>query len=216
MISAKANPAGDPREYLDSQGKIRPEYQAAFQLLEGLGKDRLGDLWRQGRREAQLDAFSFLLDPRVYRSIPIDWIPRVVPRREWEVISAGVSQRLKALNLFLTDLYNGQQSVVPEDVIYSCQYFYPEYQDFRPARDVFRTYLRLRPGAPGGWPVRGAGGQSAHPFRNHLPAQVLPAAGETDAGVSFGITTLCPSISGKRISICFIPSATGKTRYACC
>ncbi|MDE2844974.1 MAG: circularly permuted type 2 ATP-grasp protein [Chloroflexota bacterium] len=137
MISAKANPAGDPREYLDSQGRIRPEYQAAFQLLEGLGKDRLGDLWRQGRREAQLDAFSFLLDPRVYRSIPIDWIPRVVPRREWEVISAGVSQRLKALNLFLTDLYNGQQSVVPEDVIYSCQYFYPEYQDFRPARDVF-------------------------------------------------------------------------------
>ena len=137
MFPEAGGSAINPREYLDSKGDVRHEYQAAFQLLERLGKDRLSDLWRQGRKEAQLDAFSFLLDPRVYRSIPIDWIPRVISRREWEVISAGVSQRLKALNLFLADLYNGQQSVVPDDVIYSCQYFYPEYQDFRPARDVF-------------------------------------------------------------------------------
>ena len=73
----------------------------------------------------------------MFRTIPTDWIPRIIPQSEWEAISAGVTQRLKALNLFLLDLYTGQQKVVPEDVIYSCQYYYPQYQDFRPARDVF-------------------------------------------------------------------------------
>ena len=102
-----------------------------------MGKERLGELWRQGRRIAKLDGFTFLLDPKVFRTIPTDWIPRIIPQSEWEVIGAGVTQRLKALNLFLLDLYTGQQQVVPDDVIYSCQYYYPEYQDFRPAKDVF-------------------------------------------------------------------------------
>ena len=124
-------------EYLDSAGEILPSYQSAFHALEGLGPEKLAELWRQGKRKAALDGVTFLLDPKVFRTIPTDWIPRIIPQSEWEAISAGVTQRLKALNLFLLDLYTGQQKVVPEDVIYSCQYYYPQYQDFRPARDVF-------------------------------------------------------------------------------
>lgn len=125
------------KEYLDAAGRIRPGYQEVFHALERLGKERVGELWRQGRRRAALDGFTFRLDPRAFRTIPTDWIPRIIPQSEWETISAGVTQRLRALNLFLLELYTGQQRVVPEDVIYSCQYYYPEYQDFRPARDVF-------------------------------------------------------------------------------
>lgn len=124
-------------EYLDSAGEVRPVYREVFRTLEEMGTQRLADLWRRAKREADLDAFSFLLDPKVFRTVPTDWIPRIIPQEEWEVIGAGVEQRLKALNLFLLDLYTGQQTVVPDDVIYSCQYYYPEYQDFRPARDVF-------------------------------------------------------------------------------
>ena len=137
MFPETANPSEHPREYLDSSREIRPEYREAFKLLESLGRERLGELWQRGRREAQLDAFSFLLDPSVYRTVPTDWIPRIIRQREWEAISIGVAQRLRALNLFLMDLYNGQQTTVPQDVVYSSQYFYPEYQDFRPAGEVF-------------------------------------------------------------------------------
>ena len=124
-------------EYLDADGAVLPRYQDALGAIESMGKERLGELWRQGKRNAELDGFTFLLDPKVFRTIPTDWIPRIIPQSEWEVIGAGVTQRLKALNLFLLDLYTGQQQVVPDDVIYSCQYYYPEYQDFRPAKDVF-------------------------------------------------------------------------------
>ena len=137
MLQTTFNPSGKLAEYMDSRGEIRPGYRDAFRALETLGKARLGDLWRLGRREAALDGFTFLMDPKAYRSIPTDWIPRIIPQAEWEGIGAGITQRLRALNLFLLDLYNGRQTVVPDDVIYSCQYFYPEYQGFRPSRDVF-------------------------------------------------------------------------------
>ena len=93
--------------------------------------------WRQAKREVKLDGFSFLLDPKNFRPVPTDWIPRVIPKDEWDRIGKGVEQRLKAINCFLGDLYAGTQTSVPDDVIYTCQFFYPEYQGFRPAKDVF-------------------------------------------------------------------------------
>ena len=137
MLSTRVGGGATNNECLDATGQVRPAYREVFQTLEGLGRERLGKLWREGRRRAELDGFTFLLDPKVFRTIPTDWIPRIVPQSDWEVIEAGVTQRLKALNLFLLDLYAGRQQVVPDDVIYSCQYFYPEYQGFRPARDIF-------------------------------------------------------------------------------
>ena len=124
-------------ECLDGESRARPPYAAALAACESLGAAELSQRWRQAKRTAALDAFSFLLDPKTFRTIPTDWIPRIIPQGEWAVIGAGVEQRLKALNRFLLDLYNGGQTIVPEDVIYSCQYFYPEYQGFRPAKDVF-------------------------------------------------------------------------------
>ena len=137
MIPSADTTGATHSEYLDADGAVLPRYQGALGAIESMGKERLGELWRQGKRNAELDGFTFLLDPKVFRTIPTDWIPRIIPQSEWEVIGAGVTQRLKALNLFLLDLYTGQQKVVPDDVIYSCQYYYPEYQDFRPAKDVF-------------------------------------------------------------------------------
>ncbi len=137
MLPRRFEPGAACSEYLGADGGVHPRYRNAFDLLEEMGQERLATRWRQGRRMAALDAFTFLLDPRVYRTVPTDWIPRIIPQGEWETISAGITQRLRALNLFLLDLYNGGQTVAPDDVIYSCQYFYPEYQGFRPAGDVF-------------------------------------------------------------------------------
>ena len=78
-----------------------------------------------------------MLDPKEFRTVPTDWIPRLIPRDEWDVISRGVAQRLKAINRFLVDLYCGEQEIVPPDVMYSCQFYNPELQDHHPARDVF-------------------------------------------------------------------------------
>ena len=124
-------------EYRTESGDVRPLYADVMAALDEIGEDGMTERWRKAKREVELDAFSFALDPKEFRPVPTDWIPRIIDIDEWEVIKAGVEQRLKALNMFLLDLYAGQQSVVPEDVVYSCQYFYPEFQGFRPAKDVF-------------------------------------------------------------------------------
>ena len=69
--------------------------------------------------------------------MPTDFLPRVIPLEHWETIAAGVSQRIRAINHFLVQLYSGGQDVVPDEAIYTSQYFYPEVQGFRPPKDVF-------------------------------------------------------------------------------
>ncbi|MGJ3262289.1 MAG: circularly permuted type 2 ATP-grasp protein [Salinarimonas sp.] len=55
------------------------------------------------------------------RLIPFDIIPRVITKDEWERVEAGLTQRVRAINLFLADLYGPQKSlaagIVPPELI---------------------------------------------------------------------------------------------------
>ena len=137
MLTDSATLTQTLNECLEAGGAVRPIYRALIEQLDLMGAAEMQRRWRQADEQAALDAFSFLLDPREFRAMPVDWIPRIIPAEHWENISRGVSQRLKAINRFLGDLYCGGQDIVPPDVMFSCQYFNPELQDFRPARDVF-------------------------------------------------------------------------------
>ena len=105
--------------------------------MDSIGLQGLRKRWANANNRSALDAFTFMLDPKEFRTVPTDWIPRLIPADEWDVIARGVAQRLKAINRFLLDLYCGEQQVVPPDVMYSCQYYNPELQDYHPANDVF-------------------------------------------------------------------------------
>lgn len=124
-------------ECLNADGSVKPVYRNLVDTMDGLGVDGLQSRWRAANDRAALDAFTFMLDPREFRTVPTDWIPRLIPADEWDMVARGVAQRLKAINRFLLDLYCGEQDVVPPDVMYSCQHYNPELQDFRPAQDVF-------------------------------------------------------------------------------
>jgi uncharacterized circularly permuted ATP-grasp superfamily protein len=45
------------------------------------------------------------------REWPFDIIPRTILKKEWEYIEAGLKQRLQALNLFITDVYNDRKII---------------------------------------------------------------------------------------------------------
>ena len=46
----------------------------------------------------------------VERPFPLDLVPRVIARREWEIIEAGVAQRVQALEAFLADVYSDRRA----------------------------------------------------------------------------------------------------------
>lgn len=67
---------------------------------------------RQKIKEFQTYMDKFAVNFNLYkdgnfieRSLPFDVIPRIIETKEFDIIDKGLSQRIKALNLFLEDLY---------------------------------------------------------------------------------------------------------------
>lgn len=60
------------------------------------------------------------------RLIPFDIIPRLLSSKEWDFISKGTIQRVKALNMFLHDIYHDQliikEGLVPQSLLQNSQY----------------------------------------------------------------------------------------------
>ncbi|MEK4229578.1 circularly permuted type 2 ATP-grasp protein [Solibacillus sp. FSL H8-0538] len=64
------------------------------------------------------------------RTMPFDFVPIIIPAEAWETIEKGMKQRVKALNLFLHDVYNEQKivqaGVVPKTLIDNNPYYYKQ------------------------------------------------------------------------------------------
>ena len=64
------------------------------------------------------------------RAWPFDIVPRIIPKSEWDVVEAGLKQRVMALNLFIDDLYHGQKivkdGVFPKEVLAKSKNFRPQ------------------------------------------------------------------------------------------
>jgi len=72
---------------------------------------------------------------------PFDIVPRIIERTEWNEIEAGLEQRIRALNLFLTDVYNDAQivkdGIVPADLLYSATTYREACKGFTPPQGVW-------------------------------------------------------------------------------
>src|ERR1700742_840863 len=75
------------------------------------------------------------------RIFPFDLIPRIIPRDEWEHVERGLVQRIRALNLFLHDIYHEQRIVkeghIPIEVVRSAKHFRPEFMGFDVPKDIY-------------------------------------------------------------------------------
>ncbi len=75
------------------------------------------------------------------RLIPFDIIPRLLGHDEWLRLEAGLIQRVKALNMFLTDVYGAKEiiraGVMPEDLVFRNPAYRPEMQGHRVPHDIW-------------------------------------------------------------------------------
>ncbi|MFT4028971.1 MAG: circularly permuted type 2 ATP-grasp protein [Protaetiibacter sp.] len=74
------------------------------------------------------------------RPFPLDAVPRVIAQSEWVSVEAGVKQRVKALEAFLSDVYGTQRAVldgvIPASLISSSNHFHREAHGIEPANGV--------------------------------------------------------------------------------
>jgi uncharacterized circularly permuted ATP-grasp superfamily protein len=107
-----------PNEVFLPEGTLRRIYEPVFDELERTGPRR----WEEKLRRAH----DLLLDEQHAFGIrdgdkthPTDWIPRIVPASDWERLQGGLTQRLRAINVFLARLEAGKEEVVPREVVES-------------------------------------------------------------------------------------------------
>jgi uncharacterized circularly permuted ATP-grasp superfamily protein len=111
-------------EMRDARGKVRPHYAALAARIETLSSEELAERQKTLERFFLLQGITFTVygaESSTERIIPTDLLPRIISAEEWKTIEAGLTQRLKALNMFLADIYSGQQilmdGVVPRDLV---------------------------------------------------------------------------------------------------
>ena len=136
-----------PRTYDElfrGDGSPRDEVADLVAELDQLG--RLEFMTRQRLAEGALFrggvTFSVYSDARGQEKIfPFDLIPRVIPGRTWHTIERGLIQRVAALNLFLSDLYDGQRILkekrIPESMVFGTAGYLKELHGIRPREGVY-------------------------------------------------------------------------------
>ncbi|MEW6640083.1 MAG: circularly permuted type 2 ATP-grasp protein [Pseudomonadota bacterium] len=125
-------------------GSLRPAYQALSHWLQEMPPDAL----EYRRQEAELLFRRIGITFAVYgdaeaqeRLIPFDVVPRILSGKEWTQLERGLKQRVKALNLFLRDIYHGRDilraGIIPDDLIFQNPVFRPEMNGQDVPHDVY-------------------------------------------------------------------------------
>jgi uncharacterized circularly permuted ATP-grasp superfamily protein len=75
------------------------------------------------------------------RLIPFDIIPRIIAASEWQALSAGLEQRVRALNAFLADVYNERRilaaGIIPKALVLENEAYQPHMVGFRPPGGIY-------------------------------------------------------------------------------
>ena len=111
-------------EVFAAPGVPRPQYEALSRRLATLGPDEVDARRRAADLSFRVGGITFAVNQGaegVEKIMPFDLIPRMIVHDEWDRIARGLEQRIRALNLFLADIYHGQRilraGVLPAELV---------------------------------------------------------------------------------------------------
>ena len=180
-VSVEERPAPSllSRKFFDEMrapdGTVRHAYAELASLLDNLSIDSL-----VAKQNAAEELFRRLgITFAVYgeggsteRLIPFDLIPRILDRSEWNLVERGCLQRVKAINVFLYDIYHDQEilkaGLIPPELVLLNSAFRPEMLRRRAAQQCLRPYRRHRPDPHRRARLLRARGQCPHAVRRLL------------------------------------------------
>jgi uncharacterized circularly permuted ATP-grasp superfamily protein len=127
-----------------SDGSVRPAYLDLANWLSTAPKELLA----HRRDEAELLFRRIGITFAVYgdkdgaeRLIPFDIIPRILAAQEWQILTRGLEQRVRAINAYIKDVYGRREvvraGIVPEDLVFNNPAFRPEMAGQTVPHDVY-------------------------------------------------------------------------------
>lgn len=129
--------------YADNE-EFRDQYAGFIEYLRKTSPEKLTkkeDLSKQLFMSQGVTFTVYNDNEGIEKIFPFDIVPRIITAEEWDKIEKGIKQRLKALNLFIKDIYNEQfiikDGIIPADLIYSCPNFLREMKGVKVPYDVY-------------------------------------------------------------------------------
>lgn len=130
-------------EMFSSSG-IRASYKNFVSAIEDLSVTEMNHKDELAKKLFMSQGITFTVyssGEGIEKIFPFDIIPRIIEKKEWNQIESGIKQRLKALNIFLKDIYNLQfiikDGIIPAPLIYSCPNFLREMVNVNVPFDIY-------------------------------------------------------------------------------
>ena len=131
-------------ELLGPDGQPRPAAAELLRMLSSLEPDALEERQRAAEAEIVTMGITFTVysdGEDIDRAWPFDVVPRIIDGAEWDSVSAGLAQRLRALNLFIDDIYNDRRiiadGVFPEELLTDSVNLREQCRGMRPPNGVW-------------------------------------------------------------------------------
>jgi uncharacterized circularly permuted ATP-grasp superfamily protein len=131
-------------EMFDPQGGARPHYHTLYERLLDVPLNELRVRQQAADRAFLNQGITFTVygdNEGTERIFPYDLLPRILPAGEWDHLERGLTQRIRALNLFLRDIYHEgrilAEGVVPRELVFSCPHYRREMRGLRVRRDTY-------------------------------------------------------------------------------
>lgn len=131
-------------ELIDESHLPRPAAQALCTYLSSLTDNELKERKNAADVAILIMGITFTVyseEGGIDRAWPLDIIPRIIPKQEWERTQAGLKQRVQALNMFINDLYNEQKIIkdkrFPKDLLDKSKNFRKQCIEIHPPLNVW-------------------------------------------------------------------------------
>lgn len=130
-------------EYFSEPGQSRDSLADIIHMVQALSLKDLNILNLKAKKSFKERGITFKVYSKanvVKEVFPFDLLPRMISSVEWQKIERGLTQRIKALNAFLNDIYGSQNiikdGIIPESIINSCEEFLPTLRGIIPLGQV--------------------------------------------------------------------------------
>ncbi|MFO1099179.1 MAG: circularly permuted type 2 ATP-grasp protein [Xanthobacteraceae bacterium] len=132
----------------DEMKGLDEEVRTAYAVLDDWLKGQSPELLGQRCQEAELLFRRIGITFAVYgeaesteRLIPFDVIPRILSSTEWDFLRRGLEQRVRAINMYLNDIYSQRAilkaGIVPEELVFQNPQFRPEMNGQRVPHNIY-------------------------------------------------------------------------------
>jgi carboxylate-amine ligase len=103
-------------EAVSEGGNVLPQYGWMFRALSRMGPRGMAAAEQALHTEQRARGVTFRVDDEPERLFPLDLMPRIITAEDWENLTAGLSQRVRALEAFLRDVY-GERRIIDDGVV---------------------------------------------------------------------------------------------------